>query len=235
MGVAFAVLMLILIGCYFLMFVCFVLKCIFKWITFKKLGLNGWEALIPFYNTYASTKKITGSGVKLTIEMAIVYGFQFLLAFLWMVYRLSYSNGVLDYMNPLSETINDAIVDYSFAGYLIAKVIIKVWNARYAYILCKALNHDVCLAIVCALFPPIGYGILALGKRNYNIPNQQNQRYNQPCNYGYNANQNYNCQNGNPSQGNNFPNNMNFNGQPYNNSPAQNMQQNQNNPPQDGV
>lgn len=51
-GVLVDVFLGILIGLLGLVLICYILSIIGQWKVFKKAGKNGWEALIPIYNTY---------------------------------------------------------------------------------------------------------------------------------------------------------------------------------------
>ena len=50
-----------------------ILIMVSQWFYFKKMGLNGWEAIIPLYNLYVLFKALYGNGWKMLLLLIPIY------------------------------------------------------------------------------------------------------------------------------------------------------------------
>lgn len=41
-----------------------ILTLVAEWMIFKKMGRQGWEGIVPFYNTYVLCQELYGNGWK---------------------------------------------------------------------------------------------------------------------------------------------------------------------------
>lgn len=48
-------------------------SCVGYWSVFQKMGYNGWEGLIPIYNTYILFKELMGNGWKMLLLLVPLY------------------------------------------------------------------------------------------------------------------------------------------------------------------
>lgn len=46
----------------FVSLICGILTLVASWMIFKKMGHQGWEGIVPFYNTYVLCQELYGSG-----------------------------------------------------------------------------------------------------------------------------------------------------------------------------
>lgn len=133
---------LILIFFVFLMGV-LVLQIVGQWKMFKKAGKKGWEAIIPYYNTWV------------LIEISECKWWFFLI----------YIGSIM-----LTNTIN--INDYAVFNYFIYILFGVIVNYVVMYFInyniAKKFNKDVGFAIGLTLLPYVFYPILGLGKSEYN-------------------------------------------------------------------
>lgn len=56
-----------------------VLSCIASWMLFKKMGRQGWEGIVPFYNNYVLCEVLYGNGWKFLLMMVPVYNIYFII------------------------------------------------------------------------------------------------------------------------------------------------------------
>lgn len=48
----------------FVSLICGILTLVASWMIFKKMGHQGWEGIVPIYNTYVLCQELYGSGWK---------------------------------------------------------------------------------------------------------------------------------------------------------------------------
>lgn len=90
---------------YLLVFAIAIVSIIAEWKLFKKAGYNGWEAIVPFYNTYCLCDIVFGNGLLfLILFVPVVNGFFSLFLFFKMaeVYNKSAAFGIgLIFLSPI--------------------------------------------------------------------------------------------------------------------------------------
>ena len=76
-----------IIGTYFLVLLVFIIAhLIASWFLFKKMGINPWKAIIPFYNSYTLCEKIFGNGLYFLVGFAgIIPYVGYVILVLWSV------------------------------------------------------------------------------------------------------------------------------------------------------
>ena len=53
--------------------VCFVIAMVGNWVIFKKMGREGWEGIVPFYNSYVLFQELYGNGWKFLTLLIPLY------------------------------------------------------------------------------------------------------------------------------------------------------------------
>lgn len=122
-----------------------ILEIIGKWKVFKKAGKNGWEAIIPYYNTWVL---VSISGCKWWFFLIII--FSSLISF-----NLSYD---------INEVSNISINTFDFLGSIVNLLALYCVN----YNVCKKFNKDYMYAIGLTLLPFIFYPMLGFDKTEFN-------------------------------------------------------------------
>lgn len=140
-----AILAIILIPLLLFLLVIIILQIIGQWKVFKKAGKNGWEAIVPYYNTWTL---IEISGCKWWYFLIIIGSS--LLSF-----NISLD---LNESSSLSFNILEGI------GTIINYFIMFCIN----YNIAKRFNKDIFYALGLTLLPFIFYPILGLGKSEFN-------------------------------------------------------------------
>jgi len=119
----------------------YVLQIIARWNIFKKAGVPGWKALIPFYNSYTQ------------------YELTWSVSMFWLVIALSLAGGILN------SLIGGGLIR-TIAGIMaFAAMIIEYPMANHK--LSKSFGHGVGFTIGLILFESIFMLILGFGKSEY--------------------------------------------------------------------
>ena len=63
----------------FVSLICGILTLVASWMIFKKMGRQGWEGIVPFYNTYVLCQELYGSGWKFLLLLIPLYNIYFLI------------------------------------------------------------------------------------------------------------------------------------------------------------
>ena len=50
-----------------------ILTLVAEWMIFKKMGRQGWEGIVPFYNTYVLCQELYGNGWKFRLLLIPFY------------------------------------------------------------------------------------------------------------------------------------------------------------------
>ena len=50
-----------------------------SWMVYKKMGRQGWEGIVPFYNTYVLCQELYGSGWKFLLLLIPLYNIYFII------------------------------------------------------------------------------------------------------------------------------------------------------------
>ena len=127
----------------FIIVIC-VLQITGQWKIFKKAGKNGWEAIIPYYNTWT------------LIEISECKWWYFLILIGSSILSLDFNIE----LNNVSSSVNVLEGISSIANYFI------MFNVNYN--IAKKFNKDVGYAIGLTLLPFIFYPMLGLGKSEFN-------------------------------------------------------------------
>ena len=61
----------------FVSLICGILTLVASWMIFKKMGHQGWEGIVPFYNTYVLCQELYGSGWKFLLLLIPLYNIYF--------------------------------------------------------------------------------------------------------------------------------------------------------------
>ena len=56
-----------------------ILTLVAEWIIFKKMGRQGWEGIVPFYNTYVLCQELYGNGWKFLLLLIPIYNIYFVI------------------------------------------------------------------------------------------------------------------------------------------------------------
>ena len=135
---------IILIPFLLFMLLIIIFQIIGEWKMFKKAGKNGWEAIIPYYNTWTL---IEISGCK------------------WWYFLISIGSSFLSFNITLN--LNDSSLNFNLlegVGTLVNYFIMYSVN----YNIAKKFNKDYWYAIGMTLLPFVFYPILGLGKSEFN-------------------------------------------------------------------
>lgn len=135
---------IILIPLLLFMILIIIFQIIGEWKMFKKAGKNGWEAIIPYYNTWTL---IEISGCK------------------WWYFLISIGSSFLSFNITLN--LNDSSLNFNLlegVGTLVNYFIMYSVN----YNIAKKFNKDYWYAIGMTLLPFVFYPILGLGKSEFN-------------------------------------------------------------------
>ena len=54
-----------------------ILTLVAEWMIFKKMGRQGWEGIVPFYNTYVLCQELYGNGWKFLLLLIPIYNIYF--------------------------------------------------------------------------------------------------------------------------------------------------------------
>ena len=54
-----------------------ILTLVAEWMIFKKMGRQGWEGIVPFYNTYVLCQELYGNGWKFLLLLIPIANFVF--------------------------------------------------------------------------------------------------------------------------------------------------------------
>ena len=63
----------------FVSLICGILTLVASWMIFKKMGHQGWEGIVPFYNTYVLCQELYGSGWKFLLLLIPLYNIYFVI------------------------------------------------------------------------------------------------------------------------------------------------------------
>ena len=63
----------------FVSLICGILTLVASWMIFKKMGHQGWEGIVPFYNTYVLCQELYGSGWKFLLLLIPLYNIYFII------------------------------------------------------------------------------------------------------------------------------------------------------------
>lgn len=135
---------IILIPLLFFMILIIIFQIIGEWKIFKKAGKNGWEAIIPYYNTWTL---IEISGCK------------------WWYFLISMGSSFLSFNITLN--LNDSSLNFNMlegVGTLVNYFIMYSVN----YNIAKKFSKDYWYAIGMTLLPFVFYPMLGLGKSEFN-------------------------------------------------------------------
>lgn len=56
-----------------------ILTLVAEWMIFKKMGRQGWEGIVPFYNTYVLCQELYGNGWKFLLLLIPIYNIYFVI------------------------------------------------------------------------------------------------------------------------------------------------------------
>lgn len=85
-----------------------ILTLVAEWMIFKKMGRQGWEGIVPIYNTYVLCQELYGNGWKFLLLLPFI--FQLILAFGGDQYRDgSYTNTQPDMVENVVNKAKDAV------------------------------------------------------------------------------------------------------------------------------
>lgn len=54
-----------------------ILTLVAEWMIFKKMGRQGWEGIVPIYNTYVLCQELYGNGWKFLLLLIPIYNIYF--------------------------------------------------------------------------------------------------------------------------------------------------------------
>ena len=143
----FAIGLLLMIA--FFVIAIWIFRIVYTWKLYKKAGKRGWEAIIPFYNTWVLT------------EIAEVNWWWFLILILSQF--VSFPINMLDEFTEEIGPIT-GLVSLTF----IVAIVHFIANLVVSINLAKKFNRNTDLGVLIAIFPIIGMPILAFGKEEYN-------------------------------------------------------------------
>lgn len=63
----------------FVSLICGILTLVASWMIFKKMGHQGWEGIVPIYNTYVLCQELYGSGWKFLLLLIPLYNIYFVI------------------------------------------------------------------------------------------------------------------------------------------------------------
>ena len=120
-----------------------VLLIVAYWKLFKKAGKNGWEAIIPYYNSW-TLNEISGAHWIWWIVLIIA--------------GAGFGNGISGNISNIIKT--SAIASMCGAATILANLVISINIA-------KKFGKGTGFGVLCALLPIVGYPILAFGSAKY--------------------------------------------------------------------
>ena len=56
-----------------------ILTLVAEWMIFKKMGRQGWEGIVPIYNTYVLCQELYGNGWKFLLLLIPIYNIYFVI------------------------------------------------------------------------------------------------------------------------------------------------------------
>lgn len=123
-----------------------VLMIIAYWKMFKKAGKNGWEAIIPYYNSW-TLNDISGAH------------------WIWWIVLIVSTAGVSSGLNikldsGITLTGVGAVASMCRVGVILSSLVIAINVA-------KKFGKTTAFGVLCAIFPFIGYPIIAFGSSKY--------------------------------------------------------------------
>ena len=113
---------------------------------FEKCGLEGWKAIIPFYNDYVFAEKVWVPNYVLCLWIACIVN--------WVI------------VSPISHSGGFIGILFSLVGFILSIFIIVV-RGRFCYWIAKSFGYDVGFAVGLFFLPFVFYLILGFGAAQY--------------------------------------------------------------------
>lgn len=113
---------------------------------FEKCGLEGWKAIIPFYNDYVFAEKVWVPNYVLCLWIACIVN--------WVI------------VSPISHSGGFIGILFSLVGFILSIFIIVV-RGRFCYWIAKSFGYDVGFAVGLFFLPFVFYLILGFGAAEY--------------------------------------------------------------------
>jgi hypothetical protein len=113
---------------------------------FEKCGLEGWKAIIPFYNDYVFAEKVWVPNYVLCLWIACIVN--------WVI------------VSPISHSGGFIGILFSLVGFILSIFFIVV-RGRFCYWIAKSFGYDVGFAVGLFFLPFVFYLILGFGAAEY--------------------------------------------------------------------
>ena len=113
---------------------------------FEKCGLEGWKAIIPFYNDYVFAEKVWVPNYVLCLWIACIVN--------WVI------------VSPISHSGGFIGILFSLVGFILSIFIIVV-RGRFCYWIAKSFGYGAGFAVGLFILPFIFYLILGFGDAQY--------------------------------------------------------------------
>lgn len=113
---------------------------------FEKCGLEGWKAIIPFYNDYVFAEKVWVPNYVLCLWIAFIVK--------WVI------------VSPISHSGGFIGILFSLVGFILSIFFIVV-RGRFCYWIAKSFGYDVGFAVGLFFLPFVFYLILGFGDAQY--------------------------------------------------------------------
>ena len=113
---------------------------------FEKCGLEGWKAIIPFYNDYVFAEKVWVPNYVLCLWIACIVN--------WVI------------VSPISHSGGFIGILFSLVGFILSIFIIVV-RGRFCYWIAKSFGYGAGFAVGLFILPCIFYLILGFGDAQY--------------------------------------------------------------------